>query len=172
MCSHCHSVLTYLHIPGTMHPSVCSCNLWASRWNLTPVDCVLALYKSQLMREHTGGRGEVHGYRVPLHAVMCSRCHSVLTYLYIPATMHPSVCSCNLWANRWNLTPIDFVLVLYKSQLMRERTGWHNVTTCAQPVNQPHTWVPALCIKRAERLSRDQSLHKLHVCAAIITIEI
>jgi len=56
-----------------------------------PVDCVLALYKSQLIRERTGGRGEAHGYHMPLHAVVCSCCHSVLTYLHIPATMHPSV---------------------------------------------------------------------------------
>jgi len=28
---------------------------------------------------------------------------------------------------------------------MRERTGGHDVDTCAQPVNQPRTWVLALC---------------------------
>jgi len=33
---------------------------------------------------------------MPLLAVVCSRCHSVLTYLHIPATMHPSVCSCSV----------------------------------------------------------------------------
>jgi len=55
---------------------------------------------------------------------------------------------------------------------MRSRTGGHDVDTCAQPVNQPHTWVLALCIERAEHLSRDHSPHKLHLCAAIIAIEI
>jgi len=79
--SHWHSVLTFLHIPCTMHPSVCYCNLWASGWNLAPVDCVLALHKSQSMRECTGGHdaGHVRTTSQPtqtrwfLHCVFTSR---------------------------------------------------------------------------------------------------
>jgi len=61
---------------------------------------------------------------------------------------------------------------MYKSQLMRERIGGHDVDICAQPVNQPHTWVLAVCIEREEYLSRDHSPHQLHLYAVIIAIEI
>jgi len=104
--------------------------------------------------------------------VVCSHCHNVLTYLHIPVTIHQFVYSFNLWTNRWNLNPVDWVLTLYKSQSIREHTGGHNVVTWTQPVNEPHTWVLTLCLEQTDNLSRDQSPHKLYVCAGIISIEI